>query len=370
MRLYEESTTTYALALGKDAALVGVELIKLGRAQALCGELALAHQTYTRGLDIVRRHFGPDGAPVAEGLTCLGALLVQRLELDAAVAALQEALRIRRLADPQDPQLAYLYQKTAEACAMKREPQAEAYFLLAIEAYHTNAKTEPVQRTYASDVLDDLGLFYVDFQHYDKAERCFKQALDLRLELLGDHHATVAYSYSNFALLYLLREALEDCERMARAALELYAKTARTNTLAQADVYTVLGQCLHKKKAHAAALESLEKALNHRRLHGESAEQAVAESLNYIARVLLAMRRVGRAAAHVREARRIAFRLNQLLTEALRAEIEKTERMLPPLEEWTAADHAEAGDPPSPLPDPNAEAPKEASEKESPGPPG
>ncbi|CCW64898.1 unnamed protein product [Phytomonas sp. EM1] len=226
---------------------------------------------------------------------------------------------------------------------MKRETRAEAYFLLAIEAYNANAKVEPVQRSYASDVLDDLGLFYVDFHHFEKAERCFRQALAIRVELLGEHHATVAYSYSNLALLHLLRGELEPCEAQCHAALELYAKTARQNVLAQADVHTVLGQCLHQKKNYPEALKWLEKALNHRRVQGETSEIAVAESLNHIARVYISMERYGKAHTHVKEARRIAFRLNQHLTQSLRAEVEKTERMLPAMTEWPAAELAEAG---------------------------
>lgn len=342
MRLYEESSTTYALALGKESHQFGQELVKLGRMQELCNEFDLAEKTYRRGLGIIGTAFGLDSEPVAEASTFLAALLIKKLELDQAVGLLRDAIRIYKSIPGDVPKLAYLYQKMAEAYAMKREVHAEAYFLLAIEGFKANAQVEQLQLTYMTDVLDDLGLFYLDFKHYEKAEKCFKEALDKRIELLGDHHATVAYSYSNFALLHLQRQEYGECENMCHASLNLYHKTVKSNVVAQADVYTTLGQCLHQQKRSEEALNFLEKSLNIRRTRGEATEAGVAENLNHIARVYISMNKYAKALHNLLEAKRIVSQYNTELTSMLRDELYKTEEMLPPVEEWAESERAAA----------------------------
>lgn len=342
LRLYEESSSAYAVALGKEAPLFGLELIKLGRTQELCNDLVTSEKTYMRGVDIITKSFGPESIQLAEAITFLGSLLARKLDMDRAVTLFRDAIRIRKSIDKNDPQLAFLYQKMGDVYAMRREPHAEAYFLLAVEAFKQNASVEPLQRTFMTDVLDDLGLFYLDFQHYEKAEKCLKESLDTRIEMLGENHATVAYSYSNFALLYLQRQDHVNCVKMGKAALDMYGKTARSNVLAQADVHTTLGQCYHQQGQFDQALELHEKALNVRRTRGDSTETPVAESLNLIARVYISMKRYGKAHRHVKEARRLVWQYNVEITQSLRNEIVKTEQAIPPMQEWTNAERAEA----------------------------
>ncbi|KEG09874.1 TPR-repeat-containing protein [Trypanosoma grayi] len=341
-KLYEESTTTYAIALGKDAALFGLELIKLGRIQELCDDYATAQKTYERGIEVITKALGPDALQLAEAYTFLGSLLVKRQELDRAIDLFRDAVRLRKAKDRNDPQLAFLYQKLGDAYAMRRESHAEAYFLLAIEQFRVNARVEPLQRTFLTDVLDDLGLLYLEFHHLEKAESCLKEALDTRIEMLGENHATVAYSYSNFALLYLHREDFANCEKMCKAALDMYAKTARSNVLAQADVYTTYGQCCHLQKRYADALAWHEKALNVRRTRGENSETATAESLNHIARVYVSMKQYAPATKYLAEAKKIAYQYNADFTQYLRQEVAKTEQQIPPMEEWGTEDRAAA----------------------------
>lgn len=344
MRLYEESSTTYAAVLGRDSPLFGQELVKLARAQELCGEYELAEKTYVRGIDLVTQCFGVESRQVAEANTFLASLLLRRLDVDRAIDLFRAAMQARKKMDPKDPQLAYVYKQLAEAYALKRETHAEVYFLMAIEAFQENAKVEPLQRTYMTDVLDDLGLFYLDFQHYEKAEKCFKESLDTRIEMLGETHATIAYSYSNFALLYLHRQQLDECEKMCLSSLDMYAKTARSNALAQADVYSTLGSCYQQqpKTRLEEAIKWHEKALNVRRTRGENSEMSVAESLNNLARCLVAKKTYGKAWRYVAEAKRILSKFNKSLTETLRGEVARTEETFPPLEEWPEAERAEA----------------------------
>ncbi|KAH9597470.1 hypothetical protein LSM04_008598 [Trypanosoma melophagium] len=341
-RLYESSCNIYATALGQDAALYGMELIKLGRIEELCEAYTTAQKTYERGVEIIRTALGPQAPQLAEAYTFLASLLIKREELDRGIKLLHDAVRLRKASNAKDPQLAFLYHKLGDAYAVRREVHAEAYFLLAVEQFRANAAIEPLQRTFLTDVLDDLGLLYLDFHHYAKAEKCLREALDIRIEMLGETHATVAYSYSNFALLHLHREEAAECEKMCILALDMYAKTARSNVLAQADVYTTYGQCCHLQKRYSEALVWHEKALNIRRTRGETCETSTAESLNHIARVYVSMKQYAQATRYLAEAKKIAFQFTADFAQYLRQEVTKTEQQIPPMEEWTEEERASA----------------------------
>ncbi|ORC84676.1 uncharacterized protein TM35_000421340 [Trypanosoma theileri] len=339
-RLYESSCQIYAKALGQDSVLYGMELVKLGRIEELCEAYITAQKTYERGIEILRAALGPQAPQLAEAYTFLASLLIKRQELDRGIQLLHDAVRLRKASNPKDPQLAFLYHKLGDAYAVRRESHAEAYFLLAIEQFRMNATIEPLQRTFLTDVLDDLGLLYLDFHHYTKAERCLREALNIRIEMLGETHATVAYSYSNFALLHLHREEVTECEKMCNLALDMYTKTARSNVLAQADVYTTYGQCCHLQKRYREAIEWHEKALNIRRTRGETCETATAESFNHIARVYISMKQYAQATRYLAEAKKIAFQFTAAFAQYLRQEVTKTEQQIPPMEEWTAEERA------------------------------
>lgn len=345
LRLYTESTQTYASVLGKDAPLYGQELVKLARTYEYCDEFDQAEKTYEKGLEIVIKAFGPDSLAAAEAMTFMGTLLVKRLRVDKGIELFRHSIKIREANNKSDPQLAFLYQKLGDAYASRLDTQAEAYFLLAIEAYGRNALIEPTQRTFTTDVLDDLGLFYLEFQHFDKAEKCLKDSLDCRIEMLGENHATVAYSYSNFALLYLYKKNYEQCEKMSFSALDMYAKTAKSNVLAQADVQVTLGQALFAQKKFKESLKWHEKALNARRTRGDSTETAVGESLNFISRVYVELKQYGLAYKLAKEAERLVTPFDAQLTQRLRTEIKKTLASIPPQSEWTPQDIIDGGVP-------------------------
>jgi len=337
LKLYEESTTTYGIALGKDHPIFGQEVVKLGRCQELCEEFGMAEKSYRKGLDILKAAHGEMSIHVAEAAACLGTLLVRKLDLSGGIEMLSGAVKIRKHFNREDPQLAFLYQKLGEAYAMKHEHHAEAYFLLSIDRFRENGKVEPLQRTYMTDVLDDLGLYYLEFKHLDKAENCFKESLDTRIELLGDRHATVAYSYSNFSLLYLQKEDYKNCETMCRTALDLYLATAKSNVVAQADVLSTLGQCYFYQRRFRESLKEHERALNIRRMRGDTMETATAETLNHMARAYAELKEYPAALKHVTEAKRIALKFGPEVTQVLRTEIQLTEQKIPSPEFWTQA---------------------------------
>ncbi|RNF02828.1 TPR-repeat-containing protein [Trypanosoma rangeli] len=131
-------------------------------------------------------------------------------------------------------------------------------------------------------------------------------------------------------MLYLHREDTENWEKMCQTAFDMYAKTARSNVLPQADVYTAYGQCCHLQRRLQEALKWHEKALNVRRTRWESGEPATAESLNHIARVYVAMKQYASATKYLAGGKKVAYEFTAELTQYLRREVAKTEQQTSP----------------------------------------
>ena len=355
LQCYEEAMTTYALAFGKGSNLVGSEMIKVGRMQEMLQEHAAAEKSYRKGIDILEacarggesvaapssselvptddaRRL-PKSIPVAEAYVFLGSLEAKKMQFDNAISLFKDAVAIRKSIDKEDFNLAFIYHKIGEAYANKKESEAETFLLQSIEYFTLNAQKAEIQRQLMTDVYDDLGLFYLLNKHLDKAENCFKTALDIRMLVLGDAHPTIGYSYSNFALLYLERNEYKQCDGMCEAALNIYLRVQKDNKLAHADVYTTRGQCFEAQRKYHDAIKWFNEALEIRRIQGEASEPAAAESLHHIGKVYARMKQYGEALNYLQQAKKIATK-HGAATAELRQMITTTEESIPDPSEW------------------------------------
>lgn len=334
IKCFEESATTYAMTLGKDNALVGSEFVKLARVQEMGEMFKDAEKSFLKGIDILKKATGEKSVPVAEANTYYAMYLMKKTQYDEAALLLKGAAAVRKAADPNDPALASVYHRLGECLAIRKDNDAEAYYLLAIEQYTTNAIKEATQRTIMTDVYDDLGLYYLAQKHVDKAEAAFKKALDIRVESIGDTHPTVAYSYSNFALLYLEKQDAKNCITMCDMAISNYQQCRNNQSdLAFADVYTTRAQCHESQRQYDEALNWYFKALEIRRIRGETTEPATAESLHQISKVYIKRKEYANALKFLTEAKKLATKCGTATTE-LRQQILATEESIPDPSEW------------------------------------
>jgi len=64
---------------------------------------------------------------------------------------------------------------------------------------------------------------------YEEAESLFKQALEIRQKLLGDHHPDVAGSLFNLAKLYRTMERNSESMNLIQRAISIYKQTLGSN---------------------------------------------------------------------------------------------------------------------------------------------
>lgn len=287
-KCYEEAATTYAMAFGKASPLVGLEMIHIGRSQELMNDFIGADNNYQKGIDIAKASLGADNVQVADALQHRASLAMRKLDFSSATPMLREAIRIRGLkasaTGKTDLALASLYHKLGDALAAQRDPEAEAQFLQSVEVHRSVGKA--VHDLMATDVLDDLGLHYIQFKHYSRARECFTEALEIRDKQFKENHPTVGYSHSNLSVLAMNEGKYDECEKECLKAMEVYDRLKQDDTwMAIADVRSQLGQCYRAQKKLDQALEQLERCLNMRRVKGEQTDVAVAETLHHLALV-------------------------------------------------------------------------------------
>ena len=281
------------MAFGKHSPLVGLEMIHIGRMQEMLNEFVAADNSYIKAIDISTNTLGADNVQVADALQFRASLSMRKMDHQSAIPMLREAIRIRGLKDTPDPALATLYHKLGDALASLHDPEAEAQFLQAIETHRqianmtTSDKGKEIHELMATDVLDDLGLHYVQFKHYERARECFEEALEYRKKVYGATHPTIGYSHSNLSVLFMGMEKYAECEKECLDALAVYEKVTGDTWMAVGDVRMQLGQCYRLMKKWDLAQEHLEKALNMRRIKGEVSDISVAETLLQLAHLKL-----------------------------------------------------------------------------------
>jgi tetratricopeptide (TPR) repeat protein len=324
LKCFTEAATTYAMNFGKSSPLVASELLHIGRMHEMLNEVKEAETHFERALNMTKEVLGAEHVQVADCSAYLASVQMKKTRYDKAVPLLREAIRIRTRINKDDPALVFVYHRLGDALSALEDPEAEAYFLLSVELHRRN--NTRTQQLLMSDCLDDLGLHYVQFKHYDKAQGAFDEALKLRLEHVGDSHPTVGYSYSNMALLHLMREQFRDGVKMSEQALRVYEQSKTDQKMSVADVYMTLGQNLHGMGDLQGAKGNLNRALSMRRTQGEMAELGVAEVLNQLARVCIDSNDHGQASDFLAESMKLVEKYGEHAGR-LREELKKTQRL-------------------------------------------
>lgn len=332
-KCYEEAATTYAMAFGKTNPLVGLEMIHIGRMQEMSNDFVAADNSYIKAIEISTQALGADNVQVADALQFRASLCIRKMDHQSAIPMLREAIRIRGAKDTPDPALAALYHKLGDALASLHDPEAEAQFLQAVETHRQIAafgktdKSKEIHELMATDVLDDLGLHYVQFKHYDRARECFEEALEYRKKVYGEIHPTIGYSHSNLSVMYMGEEKYDKCEKECLDALAVYEKVTGDTWMAVGDVRMQLGQCYRMMKKYDSALEHLEKALNMRRIKGEVADISCAETLLQLAMLRIDMGVRQEANKHIAEGLQICDK-HSSATGSLKSEFVKLQQKL------------------------------------------
>ena len=135
-----------------------------------------------------------------------------------------------------------------------------------------------------ADTYIEIGIAQDNMEDYSSALESHQCALEIRKELYGEEHKTTAESYSYLgntqAYLQNFASALESHRRGLDIKLKLYGEEHG----ATADSYSDIGRTQNNMGDYTSALESRQRALDIRlKLYGEQ-HQATAESYSEIAR--------------------------------------------------------------------------------------
>ncbi|MEM7352252.1 MAG: serine/threonine-protein kinase [Acidobacteriota bacterium] len=146
------------------------------------GRLDEAENVLRRAVEQRRTLLGSQHPDLALSLRPLATVLVQRGELEEAIALHTEALAIRRQVGPDHPQVADSLAGLAEALAANGDPeQAQALLGEALTIYR---QTLPAVHPFTAEVLSDLGRLLCDGADLAGAAPLLEEALEIRRQSL------------------------------------------------------------------------------------------------------------------------------------------------------------------------------------------
>lgn len=194
-------------------------LTLLGRIYERRGAYEQALPLLEQAVDLGRRTLGPS-RELAQSLNDLGVARGQRAELDAARAALEEALAMRRkVLGDEHPEVAVSHSELGRTLFDQgRLGAAEAHFRSAL-AIRRKALGPADHETATS--MSDLGLLLRRKGDRAGAETLFRKTLAVTRKSSGPKHPDVATALSNLALTVNERGDHEAAEAMFREALAI-----------------------------------------------------------------------------------------------------------------------------------------------------
>jgi tetratricopeptide (TPR) repeat protein/CHAT domain-containing protein len=218
VRHYEESIRIIEEAEGAESSKLLLPLSNLALLLDEMGEYGRSESTYQRALVVADRDGGLDATNRSVILSNFGLLYHHMGRLDQARAYYEKALELT----PEVPQTLYsvglLYSKIGEyEKAERRLRQALAVIKGAPQLDEAELAT----------ALNNLGGFYKHLGVYPKAVAYWKEALEIRERVLGDHPRT-ANSLDNLGALYRIVGDYAAAEKVTLRAVDIYEKMVGT----------------------------------------------------------------------------------------------------------------------------------------------
>lgn len=226
----------------------------LGDVEEQLGYLEKA-EAHERKALAIRRKLAPNGLAVAESLHSLGRAALVRGDLVRADAEFREGMEIRERLAPGGHELAFSYIGMANLYGRRGDlPKQEEYFN---QAMSLGDKLKPANR---AAILGGLGNVNVQRGQFDKAEACFRKALEIRQTFLPGS-LLVATSLSDLGSLASNRGDPDQAEKLYHQALEIRQKIA-PGSLVVANSFSELGSIAQMRGNLTGAERYFRQALN------------------------------------------------------------------------------------------------------------
>jgi tetratricopeptide (TPR) repeat protein len=200
IQLFTQVVDVYTRAHGADSVEVARASANLASVEIDVGDYAAAEPLARRVLAIYRAH--GEGLDVARGLQLLGRLLATVGDDPGAVAALTEALELRRAAlGPAHPDVATTLDVLAGVRQAMGDPGAAEDLYrqaLALRRAALGPDHPDVARA-----LGNLAVVYQSMGDLPAAEAMFREALETQRRHFGPDHPEVAVTLDNLGMVYL-----------------------------------------------------------------------------------------------------------------------------------------------------------------------
>jgi CHAT domain-containing protein/Tfp pilus assembly protein PilF len=255
-----------------------------------------------RGIDVAVTVFAPDGKQLLEIDSPNGTQGIEPVELIAQssgnhrieIKSLEKAapagryeIKVVDLRKPtaKDRALVEAAKMTSSYLALRNQGDYQAAKQVAEQALGLREKAFGTDSLEVAQVLNDLGLLYVEAGDYAKAEAVLQRDLSIKEKKFGAEDAKVAMSLNTLGLLYSEKGDYAKAEAMLKKSLAMMEKKAGKEALDLAPVLNNLARTYQQTGDYVKAEPLFERALSLRKKILGDAHPDVARSLGNLAEV-------------------------------------------------------------------------------------
>ena len=237
-------------------------LAQLGEAQRASGDMPGARKSHQRALELRQTLYGPDSLAVAASLNDLGQVSTADADFESAQLQITQAVDIAKAHLPEPEAMTLLsYALNARAVAASLNSNLELAEQAHREALEIKTQLYGEIHPSIATTLSNLGSVLAKRNKYDEAEPVYRKALAMREQVFKTDNGPVGTTINNLALLLYRRGNLDEAEKLYRRSLAIrkregYPSTGVATTLN--NLAGLLSKRGEAEQAEAAYVESVQ----------------------------------------------------------------------------------------------------------------
>jgi len=206
----------YLLSVGAGSVAASVIIDKqsapLDSGEADVADEAIAKHDPTPSVVLLERVRKNARQQAAAAAFSLGIMAIEQKDFTTAELLVQESLQLQ----PSNPE--YLYVAASLAFNRGAFAEAEAYQLRSLELTKAELGTQDIRTAL---LMDDLGTIYLAQQHYEQAERTWRESLSIREKILGNTHPSLAPRLKDLAGLVMHDGRFDETEQLLKRLIHI-----------------------------------------------------------------------------------------------------------------------------------------------------
>jgi eukaryotic-like serine/threonine-protein kinase len=224
-KLLLESLGSTKKLFGMQSAETAKGYHQLGLCYDWLGKIKLADSCYRTGINIYEEVSGDKPLKgLADNLNDYGSFITNETSyFDSAAAIFKRALKIYALYNVSDGQKAAITINNLAVALhhQNKVDEAEKYYRQAekilINLYGENHPE-------LGSIYNNLAFIYLDNKKYDASEKAFKKAYKIKLAVLGDKHPSIGLALINLGMLYCIEKDYNKAEVTLNNSIDFFHK--------------------------------------------------------------------------------------------------------------------------------------------------